>query len=650
MIDTANRRKLINEVLNYDKEIDQRVLNLEKQQVKKWGVEDIQPFIQVDKDVVTAAKETVANLKVLLDQKLAGFNDHKLKSATVEDVIKLYNELAVLFIKPSNTNATKIAVRNLANSLESLIEAILISLGDWGRISTPPEPLRKAYKLYDVIRDQLRSGNIKPITKDDFIARIESRPPSASAQVARSVTEFHRTPDDDDENDDDDPDEGRPHDRQSDILPTSLPAEVVEPAEVEEPPEPELSSSAEPAEPKSKVLAKMYAKEFLPPTPKNIAKMITKSTSPKLLSISTSLPEEQLVIISKAITPVSRFLAKSQQLEHYTHEQLESTVIRMSIILNASLTALANPATLTFIRDSNINLIGIAAECAEAIGNRIDRTFESRVEEPTSSSSSSIVTIPDYRIDRKSVITAAKRAFAQAACERANIDVLKKMTVTQLAESVFDAGLQAACEKADDIALSLNYDRKYTQTIIYSELQTMSRYVIDVVTLALVQYMSIVTTSQQEPEIDITYNPVQLQAKSASSGSQSKAKSALVHIIKPKLHKYIPLTSKHPPPKAHSTPFPKSASIKWLPTKGVPKWIKAIPSSPPPKASEEAGSGKQSRAKKLVAGTGECNTGDEISVKPKSTAGRKKKVVKVIPSHTPDLHYNPDLNDVYFVR
>lgn len=647
MIDTANRRKLINEVLNYDKEIDQRVLNLEKQQVKKWGVEDIQPFIQVDKDVVTAAKETVANLKVLLDQKLAGFNDHKLKSATVEDVIKLYNELAVLFIKPSNTNATKIAVRNLANSLESLIEAILISLGDWGRISTPPEPLRKAYKLYDVIRDQLRSGNIKPITADDFIARIESRPPSASVRVARSVTEFHRTPDDDDENDDDDPDEGRPHDRQSDILPTSLPAEVVEPAEVEEPPEPELSSSAEPAEPKSKV-AKMYAKEFLPPTPKNIAKMITKSTSPKLLS--SSLTEEQFVIISKAITPVSRELAKSQQLEHYTHEQLESTVTRMSIILNASLTALANPATLTFIRDSNINLIGIAAECAEAIGNRIDRTFESMVEEPTSSSSSSIVTIPDYRIDRKSVITAATRAFAQAACERANIDVMEKMTVTQLAESVFDAGLQAACEKADDMALSLNYDRKYTQTIIYSELKTMSRYVIDAVTLALVQYMSSVTTSQQEPEIDITYNPVQLQAKSASSGSQSKAKSALVPIIKSKLHKYIPLTSKHPPPKAHSTPFPKSGSIKWIPGKGVPKWIKAIPSKPPPKASEEAGSGKQSRAKKLVSGTGGTINDSDVEKKPKSTTGRKKKVVTSIPVHTPDLNYNPDLNDVYFVR
>ena len=210
MIDTANRRKLINEVLNYDKEIDQRVLNLEKQQVKKWGPEDAQPFIQVDDDVVTAAKETVANLKVLLDQKLAEFNERTVRSATVEDVIKPYNDLAELFIKPSNTNATKIAVRNVANSLESLIEAILISLGDWGRISTPPRPLRKAYKLYDVIRDQLRSGDIKPITEDDLNARIASRPPSASVPVARSVTEFHRMDEHDDTDDEDeffDPDD-----------------------------------------------------------------------------------------------------------------------------------------------------------------------------------------------------------------------------------------------------------------------------------------------------------------------------------------------------------------------------------------------------------------------------------------------------------
>jgi hypothetical protein len=632
MIDTANRRKLINEVLNYDKEIDQRVLNLEKQQIKKWGAEDPQPFIQVDDDVVTAAKETVANLKVLLDQKLAGFNDHELKSATVEDVIKLYNNLAELFIKSSNTNATKIAVRNVANSLESLIETILISLGDWGRISTPTKPLRKAYKLYDTIRDQLNSGNIKPITADDFIARIESRPPSASDSVARSITEFHRTDESDDEDDDDDADEGRP--RESDVQPTSLPAEVVEPAEVEEPPEPELSSSTAPAEPKSKVLAKMYAKEFLPPTSKNIAKMITQSTSPKLLS--SSLTEEQLAIISKAITPVSKVLAKTQQLEHYTPEQLESTVARMSRILNETLSALAGSVTLTFIRDRNINLIGIAAKCAGAIGNRINKTFESMVEEPTSSSSSSsIVTVPNYRIDKKSVITAATRAFAQAACEKACIDVMKGMTETQLAESVFDAGLQAAYKKADDIALSLNYNRKYTQNIINSELQTMSQYAIDATTLALVQYMSRVTKSQHEPEIDITYNPVQRQAKSASSGSQSKAKSALVPIIKPKL------TSKHP----HSTPFPKSSSIKWIPAKGAPKWIKAIPSSPPPKA--EAGSGR--RAKKLVAGTGGTINDSDIEKKPK-TITKKKKVVTSIPVHTPDLHYNPDLNDVYFVR
>ena len=252
MIDTANRRKLINEVLNYDKEINQRVLNLEKQQVKKWGPEDVQPFIQVDEDVVTAAKESVANLKVLLDQKLAEFNDRKLKSATVEDVIKLYDELAELFIKPTNTNATKIAVRNVANTLESIVEAIITSLGEWSRISVPTRQLVRTYKLYDVIRDQLSSGDIKPITEDDFRARIASRPPSASAPVARSVTEFHRMDEHDDTDDedeffdpdDDDDDEGRP--RSGDVRPASLPAAVAEPPAS---PEPEIND--EPSSPPS---------------------------------------------------------------------------------------------------------------------------------------------------------------------------------------------------------------------------------------------------------------------------------------------------------------------------------------------------------------------------------------------------------------
>jgi hypothetical protein len=205
------------------------------------------------------------------------------------------------------------------------------------------------------------------------------------------------------------------------------------------------------------------------------------------------------------------------------------------------------------------------------------------------------------------------------------------------------------------------------RNIVNEELPSISQYAIDAATLAQIQYMSKTTAKAHEPEIDITYGPVRKQqrAKSASSGSQAVyAKTEPeVPIIKPRLHKYVPPTSKHPPakpptyvpptskhpiPKAHAAPFSKSASMGWLPVKGSPKWIREQPAGPPPKA--EAGSGRKSRAKKLVAGTGECNTGDEQQVKAKSTAGRKKKVVKVIPVHEPDLHYNPDLNDAYFVR
>ena len=194
--------------------------------------------------------------------------------------------------------------------------------------------------------------------------------------------------------------------------------------------------------------------------------------------------------------------------------------------------------------------------------------------------------------------------------------------------------------------------------------------------------MSSAKAKAHEPEIDITYGPVRVrkqQAQSASSGSQAVYAKAEpeVPIIKPRLHKYVPPTTKHPPAKPptyvppttkHPIPpkylnsSPQNSQqrctqhrsqnlVRWdgFRRRGALNGSKPCLQPPPPKA--EAGSGRKGRAKKLVAGTGECNTGDEIQqVKPKSTAGRKKKVVKVIPVHEPDLHYNPDLNDVYFVR
>ena len=398
-----------------------------------------------------------------------------------------------------------------------------------------------------------------------------------------------------------------------------------------------------------------------------MAKIITQPISGSPSPPKSALTEEQLVVISKAITPVSKVLANTQQLEHYTPEQLESTVSRMTKALGKSLmkgTATVVPATLAFIRDSGLDLIGMAANSAVAISDQINKALQKPYQEPASSSIVRRPVTVMSEVTRENVARTSKRAFANAACEQAREDAIKGITGAQLAENAFNAGLQAAYTSSDGLALILGYQNSMFRNIVNEELPSISQYAIDAATLAQIQYMTKATT--HEPEIDITYGPVRVrkqQAKSSSSGSQAvyaKTEPELVPIIKPRLHKYIPPTTKHPPPKVsvyvpptskhpippkvpqlippkfpakvHSAPFSKSASMGWIPAMGTSKWVRNPAQPPPPKA--EAGSGRKSRAKKLVAGTGECNTGDEISVKPKSTT-KKKKVVKVIPSPHP---------------
>ena len=61
----------INEVLNYDRNINAMVFNLEKKRTAMFPDEEVLPYSQIGEETMTVAKEGSNSLKVMLDAKLA---------------------------------------------------------------------------------------------------------------------------------------------------------------------------------------------------------------------------------------------------------------------------------------------------------------------------------------------------------------------------------------------------------------------------------------------------------------------------------------------------------------------------------------------------------------------------------------------------
>ena len=61
----------INEVLNYDKNINAMVFNLEKKRAAVFQYEEVPPYSQISGETMTVAKQGPSSLKVTLEAKLA---------------------------------------------------------------------------------------------------------------------------------------------------------------------------------------------------------------------------------------------------------------------------------------------------------------------------------------------------------------------------------------------------------------------------------------------------------------------------------------------------------------------------------------------------------------------------------------------------
>ena len=142
-------KKAINEILDYDAQINRRAFNATKKQVKKWndeeeqGEEEVPPGMQLSADATTAAREITGRIKVILEQRQSALDsalnafqnprgDNRQRDTTkdlvagsaIEDVLQLYNTLAGLFLQSGNTTSTKTAIKNTANKIEDSVKSI----------------------------------------------------------------------------------------------------------------------------------------------------------------------------------------------------------------------------------------------------------------------------------------------------------------------------------------------------------------------------------------------------------------------------------------------------------------------------------------------------------------------------------------------
>ena len=117
------RLSQVNEALNYDKNINAMVFNLEKKRTAMFPDAEVLPYSQIGEETMTTTKEGANSLKVLLDAKLAtvaqlnrsvgidaGYASAADDIGQVQPVVQAYNQVVAPFISTQLTQQTKDAI------------------------------------------------------------------------------------------------------------------------------------------------------------------------------------------------------------------------------------------------------------------------------------------------------------------------------------------------------------------------------------------------------------------------------------------------------------------------------------------------------------------------------------------------------------
>ena len=180
-----NRRRLIREVLDSDKNINIRVSNIQRQ--KLLGVtEDVAPYIQINQEDINKMKLYASTLRQVLekrylltnnflsDDSLPNVNKYIVELAQTEDVILAYNNVVSIYLNPRNTPETKTYIRRLLIAFEEIVRSIGINIFEIiGRIKISRKQdhinlMLYALTLYKIIGEQMNTGIFHIITNTDM--------------------------------------------------------------------------------------------------------------------------------------------------------------------------------------------------------------------------------------------------------------------------------------------------------------------------------------------------------------------------------------------------------------------------------------------------------------------------------------------------
>ena len=200
------RSKQISEALNYDRNANAMVFNLEKKNVATFPDEQVLPYSQIDAETLTQISEGIKALTVLLDKKYANLSLMIRPGSTtdsqefamgaseigqIELVIQIYNQIVFPYSSPNLTQQTRqqilmrthdmmkpIAriVTGLKKAINGLVSDLRSGSGSSGSIGPTITfyfvRCVEALGLYVIIYEQLKSGKIQPITDNDLTPRI----------------------------------------------------------------------------------------------------------------------------------------------------------------------------------------------------------------------------------------------------------------------------------------------------------------------------------------------------------------------------------------------------------------------------------------------------------------------------------------------
>ena len=179
-----NRKRLIREVLDQDMNINRRVADITRQKV--FGIpEEVSPYIQINQEEINKMSAAAGALRQLLEKKTyvseqilkneedAPPNDLVVDVAHVEEVVAAYNVVVGVYLNPQNTQETRSYILRMLVAFEPIVNRLSDNMRSIiGLMNTGGWPHRNlmiyAYAFYDILLQQLRSGNFHIVHMADI--------------------------------------------------------------------------------------------------------------------------------------------------------------------------------------------------------------------------------------------------------------------------------------------------------------------------------------------------------------------------------------------------------------------------------------------------------------------------------------------------